>query len=82
MTQTPHNAPQHSAGPDGIDDLIEAVRNCSGEGSVPSVLHAAASLVEHAAYVTSRHSDGGPVTQLMLLAAEIESISNRLKPDR
>ncbi|SNS55891.1 hypothetical protein [Antarctobacter heliothermus] len=80
MTQIPRDSAQRGAGQDGLHDLIEVVRNCSGQESVPDVLHAAASLVEHAAYVTSRHSSGGPVTRLMLLAAELESIGNRLKP--
>ena len=80
MTQIARLGAEDGPGPDEFRDIIECVRNCTDAESLPDMLRVAAAMVEHAAYVMTRQSDGGPTTQLMLVAAEIESIGKRIKP--
>ncbi|MBY6115631.1 DNA primase [Mameliella alba] len=73
--------PQTSRETEKFLGMVEDVRNCTQGDAVPEMLRTAAAMVEHAAYVMTRHAEGAPVTQLILLAAEIESISVRMQPE-
>lgn len=56
----------------GFDEFMIWVRDRADASSVPVILHTAGAMIEHAAYVSARHSGNAPVTRLMLLASELE----------
>ncbi|MDO6587644.1 DNA primase [Salipiger sp. 1_MG-2023] len=68
---------------DVLEALVIEAGRVSGLRAVPRLLRAAAALVEHAGYEIAKGNETARVTQVILLAAELERLCATLeKADR
>ncbi|WP_157373922.1 hypothetical protein [Salipiger sp. CCB-MM3] len=78
-----HHAPRHDAGlsPEAQlrDAAIALVDRIQGRAEVADLLQLSASLLEHAAYELARSEQGGQVSRIILISAEIERMARDAK---
>ncbi len=66
---------------DVLEALVTQAGQLRGQGATPRLLRTAAALIEQAGYEVARTEEPGRVTQLILLAAEIERLGATLERD-